>query len=136
MGVDEDLAFGKKLLSCFGGVYNNQQPFGRYYMNTRDFEIALQLKERLSGLVQLVDFRIFGSRARGDGDEYSDMDVFVEVERLDKSLKERILDTAWDVGFNNFMVIAPLIFTRDELENTPLRSSPVVKVIFQEGIPV
>lgn len=105
-------------------------------MNTRDFEIALQLKERLSGLVQLVDFRIFGSRARGDGDEYSDMDVFVEVERLDKSLKERILDTAWDVGFNNFMVIAPLIFTRDELENTPLRSSPVVKVIFQEGIPV
>jgi len=105
-------------------------------MNTKDFEIALQLKERLSGVVQLVDFRIFGSRARGDGDEHSDMDVFVEVEHLNKSLKEKIQDAAWDVGFNNFMVIAPLIFTRNELENTPLRSSPIVKVIFQEGIAV
>ena len=105
-------------------------------MNTKDVQIAQLFKERLSGMVQLVDFRIFGSRARDDGDEYSDMDIFVEVERLDKSLKERILDAAWEVGFSNFLVIAPLIFTRNELENTALRSSPVVKVILQEGIPV
>ena len=105
-------------------------------MNTKDVQIAQLFKERLSGMVQLVDFRIFGSRARDDGDEYSDMDIFVEVERLDKSLKERILDAAWEVWFSNFLVIAPLIFTRNELENTALRSSPVVKVILQEGIPV
>ena len=105
-------------------------------MNTRDTEIAIQLKERLSKLVQLVDFRIFGSRARGDADEFSDMDVFVEVERIDKSLKDRILDVAWDVGFNNYVVISPLVFTRDEIENTAHRSSPVVKVIFQEGVTV
>lgn len=108
----------------------------RCTMNERDYGIARELKSRLAGMVELVDYRIFGSRARGDADEYSDMDVFVEVDRLDKTLKEKILDAAWDVGFNNFMVIAPLIFTRNELENTPLRSSPVVKVIFQEGIQV
>ena len=44
-------------------------------MNAHDFEIARQFKERLSGVLQLFDFRIFGSRARGDGNEYSDMDV-------------------------------------------------------------
>lgn len=105
-------------------------------MNEKDRIVALQLKERLAGLAQLLDFRVFGSRARGDADEYSDMDVFVEVERLDKSLKEQILDVAWEVGFENFLVIAPLIFTRHELENTPLRSSPIIKVISQEGVPV
>ena len=105
-------------------------------MNERDSAIARELKTRLSSVVELLDFRIFGSRARGDADEYSDMDVFVEVERLDKNLKDNILDTAWDVGFSHLMVIAPLIFTRNELENTPLRSSAVVQVIFREGIQV
>ncbi len=105
-------------------------------MNERDFNIARELKGRLSGMVELLDFRIFGSRARGDADDYSDMDVFVEVERLDKNLKDMILDSAWDIGFSNLMVIAPLIFTRNELENTALRSSPIVKVIFAEGVQV
>lgn len=105
-------------------------------MTEKDFNIASDLKKRLAYAVSLVDFRVFGSRARGDADEFSDMDVFVEVERLDKGLKEQISDIAWEVGFENFMVIAPLIFSRDEIENTALRSSPIIKVISTEGIPV
>ena len=102
-------------------------------MKDKDRGIALELKNRLAGLVQLVDFCVFGSRARGDAMEDSDMDVFIEVENLDKDLKERVQDAAWEVGFENFMVISPLIFTRDELENSPLRSSPIVRVIKEEG---
>lgn len=105
-------------------------------MTEKDLTIARQLKQRLAAVVSLVDFKIFGSRARGDADEFSDMDVFVEVERLDRGLKERIMDIAWEVGFENFLVIAPLIFSRDELENTPLRSSPIVKAIAVDGVSV
>jgi predicted nucleotidyltransferase len=103
-------------------------------MTEKDWNIAKHLRDRLAGLVELVDLRVFGSRARGDAEDDSDMDVFVEVEFLDKMLKERILEVAWEVGFENFMVISPLIFSRDEIENSPLRSSPIVKVIFQEGL--
>jgi len=102
-------------------------------MKDKDRGVALELKNRLAGLVKLVDFSVFGSRARGDAGEDSDMDVFIEVENLDKDLKGRVQDTAWEVGFENFMVISPLIFTRDELENSPLRSSPIVRVIKEEG---
>jgi len=42
-------------------------------MKERDVEIARQLKERLSEVVPLIDFRVFGSRSRGDADEDSDM---------------------------------------------------------------
>jgi predicted nucleotidyltransferase len=101
-----------------------------------DYTIARDLKLRLASAVSLVDFRVFGSRARGDSDEYSDMDVFIEVDQLNRSLKERIMDIAWEVGFENFMVIAPLIFSRDELENSPLRSSSIVKAITAEGVAV
>jgi predicted nucleotidyltransferase len=102
-------------------------------MKDKDRGVALELKNRLAGFVQLVDFSVFGSRARGDAMEDSDMDVFIEVENLDKDLKGRVQDAAWEVGFENFMVISPLIFTRDELENSPLRSSPIVRVIKEEG---
>jgi predicted nucleotidyltransferase len=105
-------------------------------MTQRDYEIAKTLKERLSEVVGLIDFRVFGSRARGDEDEYSDMDVFVEVESIDRELKEKISDIVWQVGFDHFIVISPLIFTRNEIENSPLRASPIVRNIMEEGVAV
>ncbi|HLA47881.1 MAG TPA: nucleotidyltransferase domain-containing protein, partial [Nitrospinota bacterium] len=63
-----------------------------------------------------------------------DMDVFIEVESINKVLKELILDTVWEVGFKNFIVISPLIFTRDEIERSALRSSPIVRNIVEEGV--
>jgi predicted nucleotidyltransferase len=105
-------------------------------MRSEDIRIARELKGRLSSLVDLLDFKVFGSRARGDADEYSDLDVFFEVESLDSELKEKISAIVWEVGFNNYTVISPLIFTRDELENSPLRSSPIVECIAEEGVAV
>lgn len=105
-------------------------------MKPKDYEIAKELKERLSKIVHLIDFRVFGSRARGDEDEYSDMDVFIEVEYLDKELEKKISDIVWEVGFENSIFISPLVFTRHEIEESPLRVSPIVKNITEEGVKV
>lgn len=105
-------------------------------MKPKDLEIAKELKERLTKVVHLIDFRVFGSRARGDEDEYSDMDVFIEVDYLDRPLKENIRDIIWEIGFENSIYISPLIFTRSELEDSPLKESSIVKNINEEGIKV
>lgn len=105
-------------------------------MKPGDYEIARELKRRLSGVVRLIDFKIFGSRARGNADEYSDMDVFIEVDYLDRHLKEKIRDIIWEVGFENSIYISPLIFTRYEIEDSPLRASSLVKSIAEEGVRV
>ena|SRR3989339_303967 len=105
-------------------------------MSEKDLKIAKELKKRLAKIVKLLDFRVFGSRARGDADEYSDMDIFLEVPIINKDLKDNISDIVWEVGFENFIVISSLIFTKDEIENSPLRASPIVKNIFEEGIQV
>jgi predicted nucleotidyltransferase len=105
-------------------------------MKQIDYEIAKKLKKRLSEVVSIVDFKVFGSRARGDDGEFSDMDVFVEVESLDKELKNKIYEIAWEVGFEHFIVISPLLFTRYEIEESPMRVSPIVKNIAEEGVAV
>ncbi len=105
-------------------------------MNENDYRIAKELKERLSRIVNLVDFRVFGSHARGMQDEYSDMDVFIEVEYFDEELEKRVREIIWEEGFENSIYISPLIFTRYEIEDSPLRASWIVKNINEEGIKV
>lgn len=96
--------------------------------------IAMELKQKLMGKVELIDFKLFGSRARGDESAYSDMDVFLEVERIDRKIKGEILEIVWEVGFSHGIVISPLIFTRNEIEKSALRVSTIVKNIMEEGI--
>jgi predicted nucleotidyltransferase len=105
-------------------------------MDTTDRIIAEKLKTKLSEKISLIDLRIFGSSARGEGDNYSDMDVFLEVETLDRNQKEAIYELTWETGLEYGLVISPLIFTREEIEHSPLRSSPVLMNIFREGIVV
>ena len=105
-------------------------------MTAKDLKVAQELKQRLAAQASLVDFRVFGSRARGDADEASDMDVFVEVESLTPEVKERIHELAWEVGFKHFMVISPLVVSRHEVEKTALRSSPIIRNITREGVAV
>jgi len=105
-------------------------------MTPRDYKIARELKRRLVEAVELIDFRVYGSRARGDGEEFSDLDVFIEVASLDKKTKDLISDIAWEVGLENLLVISPLVFTLDEVERSSLRVSPILVNINEEGIRV
>lgn len=105
-------------------------------MTPRDYKIAHELKRRLAEAVELIDFKVYGSRARGDNDDFSDMDVYIEIASLDRKTKDLISDIAWEVGLGNLVVISPLVFTLDEVENSPLRVSPILINIYEEGVPL
>ena len=107
---------------------------GRLHMNETDRVIAQELRSRLWAVARLVDFRVFGSRARGTAGEDSDLDVFIEIEDVDRQTREAIDDVVWEVGFRRSVVISPFVVTRRELEESALRSSPVVASILRDGV--
>ena len=77
---------------------------------------------------------LFGSRARGDHDPDSDYDVLVVVEQLDHTIHKTISQCAWEAGFDDCLLVVPVVVTKDEIEHTPLRSSLLMQAVREEGI--
>lgn len=105
-------------------------------LNAADREIAGKLRQRLAQGVKIEDFRVYGSRVRGEATPDSDLDVFLVVTELTPALRRWIDEIAWEVGFNNDRVISTLVTTRRELEKGPFGAQPVVRAIEREGIPI
>ena len=77
---------------------------------------------------------LFGSRARGDADADSDMDVLVIVDDLTEKDEDYISECAWEAGFENDIVLVPVVFSRNDWENGPERYSLLAEAIKSEGV--
>jgi len=106
-------------------------------MNKNEKNILDTFKSSLQKRLPIYKIILFGSRARGDSTRYSDMDVVVIVDKnFDKNEEEYISDCAWEAGFEKGIVVVPVIFTRDEWENSPERYSLFAQAIEAEGVPI
>ncbi|RLA79212.1 MAG: nucleotidyltransferase domain-containing protein [Deltaproteobacteria bacterium] len=100
---------------------------------------ALKLSEKLRGrlssiLEEEVEVILFGSQARGEATEESDIDVVVTVSKLNKKTLDLILEVAWEVGFEAGKVISVIPATFEEMER--LSASPFFQAVKKEGIRV
>jgi uncharacterized protein len=103
-------------------------------MAMSDRQTALEFKRRVAALVPILQFCVFGSRAKGDAADGSDLDVFLVVDHIDADLREKISEVAWEVGFENDVVLSTFVVTIEQLEHGPLGVSPIVRQIEKEGI--
>jgi predicted nucleotidyltransferase len=99
------------------------------------------LVERLKRLlieqeVPLYKTIVFGSRARGDAEPDSDLDVLVLVDHLNPAMRKAIRHWAWEVGFEAGILIQTVVMTRDEAEYGPEQSSLLMLAVKEEGVPV
>ena len=101
-----------------------------------DRKIVSEFRSRLEAIIPILDLRVFGSRARGDATEESDLDVFIKIAELDRSCREKISDLAWEVGFEYDLVISTFVVTEAQVERGAMGASPLLFKVLQEGIPI
>lgn len=76
----------------------------------------------------------FGSRARGDAQPDSDLDICVVVDDLNYNTWKAISHAAWEIGFENDVLITTVKYSRQQFESSPYSASPLIKNIINEGI--
>lgn len=84
----------------------------------------------------LLELRLFGSRARGEGTEESDLDVAVIVTATALERKREIQDLAFDIGLEHSVLLAPLVLSDEQLAVLRARELRLAADLEREGIPL
>ncbi|OGL42432.1 MAG: hypothetical protein A2042_04600 [Candidatus Schekmanbacteria bacterium GWA2_38_11] len=105
-------------------------------MKKKERKAVEKFKRLVSKKVVVHELKVFGSKARGDAVEESDLDVFVVVDYLDHRIEKYISDCAWEAGFPEDIVIMPVAISFDTLKNSPIRESVFIQNVYNEGISI
>lgn len=74
---------------------------------------------------------LFGSYARGDVDEYSDVDVVV-IKQTERRFLERLIEVAKCLD-NDLGRVDVLVYTREEFEEMKQSGNPFIEKVLTEG---
>ena len=100
-------------------------------------EVLGRFRTLVSQRVPVREMILFGSRARGDADPASDMDILVVLaDSAPDDAPDQVSDAAWEAGYPHGIVIVPVVFRRHEWEDGPERNSLLADAVRAEGVPL
>ena len=83
-----------------------------------------------------TEVRLFGSAARGELTDGSDIDLLVVVPKVNWEVEKKVTALCFAAELEISRLISAVCFTPAELTESPLRHSPLVLNVRKEGIPL
>jgi len=82
----------------------------------------------------VLDIRLFGSYARSNAHEGSDVDVAVVLEEAGWKARRDVIDLAADFGLAHDLTLSPTVFDRKTWERWRAQDRPLARDIEHRGI--
>lgn len=100
-----------------------------------DINLLKRCKKAIRQVVADADVILYGSRARGDANEYSDYDILVLIDgAVSISLKERFVDQILPLELETDAVLTLMTYNRQQWDTPLYRAMPFHKNVDREGI--
>lgn len=103
-------------------------------LSKNELDALLELKKLLLDKYNLVDFKLFGSKARGAADKESDMDVLIVLKESNSTIEDEIFDMCFEIDLKSDVVLSAIIYSEAEFNSKFNRVTPFYKNIEKEGI--
>jgi predicted nucleotidyltransferase len=105
-------------------------------LSKREKDALADIKSEISRKYRLRWMKLIGSKARGDFDEESDVDVVIVLDELKWEIEKDIYEICFYTGLKYDILISPIVYSDDEIKNKLLQATPFYKVVEKEGIPI
>ncbi len=104
-------------------------------MDKKSHQIVAELKTKIKSKFNLKELKVYGSTARGDRRDDSDIDVFILLSKVNRQLEEEMFDIAYDLELEHDCLIDLIILDETTL-NEKYVSTPFYQNVISEGLDI
>ena len=104
-------------------------------LDKKEIDAIYKLKNKLLKSFPGVELVLFGSKARGDFMDFSDIDILILVDKeVDYELKDKIMEIAYDIELENDIVFEFIIENKESWRSSRYRVMPLYQNVEREGV--
>jgi len=100
----------------------------------KEKEALQQLKKELSLRYNLYWLKLFGSKARGDSDKESDIDVVMVLDNVNWDIEKQVYELCFHIGLEYDVLISPIIYSFEETNDSLTKATPFFMTVEKEGV--
>lgn len=108
------------------------------HLSVTEKRALVEFLDRVRSLLgdNLLEARLFGSRARGEGDEESDLDVALIVTPRGRRLRREIHGLTFEAAYDHGVELEPLVLTEEQLRDLVRRELSIGLALEREAVPL
>ncbi|MEW6377988.1 MAG: nucleotidyltransferase domain-containing protein [bacterium] len=117
-------------------IVNSENSLKDINLREEEESILRELKKELHGLAgnSLEGLFLYGSKARGDFSDQSDIDIMIIVRGLTRELKDKILTRIADLEFEYLTPLSAIVILKEDFDNLKKKERRLALDIEKEGI--